>query len=73
MSFNYDFTREDGTEVLVTYRLSGSGYHPDDPIEVEFEAIYGLPNGEQLTEAEYEKIETAILAAPPEYDDFYDD
>ena len=76
MSFNYDFTRADGTEVLVCYRLIGGGsdfvsggcWHPGDALEVEFEPrVYGLPKGEKLTDEEYEKIEAAILANPPEY------
>lgn len=82
MSFNYDFTREDGTEVMVCYRLSGGGsdffaggcWHPGDALEIEFEPkVYGLPEGEKLTDKEWEKIEAAITADPPEYDPQPDD
>ena len=68
MSFNYDFTREDGTEVLVCYHLRGDG-HFDNQFEVEFEKVYGLPDGEELTEQECEKIENEILANPPSVED----
>ena len=75
MSFNHDYTRADGTEVMVCYRLSGGGsdfvmngcWHPGDPLEVEFEdRVYGLPDGEDLTPEEYRQIEMAILEDPPE-------
>lgn len=83
MSYNFDFERDDGTEVLVTYRLTGGGsdyfanghWNPGDPLEVWIEKVYGLADGEDLTEAEYDKIEAAILDDPPEpdYGPDYDD
>lgn len=81
MSFNYDFIRADGTEVLVTYRLGGGGgdyfaggcWMPGDDLEVEFDKAYGLPDGQDLTSDEYERIEAAILSDPPEYDPLPDD
>lgn len=82
MSFNYDHTRPDGTEVMVCYRLAGGGsdffsggcWNPGDPLEIEFEPkVYGLPEGEQLTDEEWEQIEAAILAGPPEYEPQDDD
>ncbi|MDA4845981.1 hypothetical protein [Hoeflea poritis] len=81
MSYNYDFTREDGTEVLVTYRISGGGgdyfaggcWMPGDDVEVEFDKVYGLPEGQSLTAEEYEKIAWAILDDPPKYDPLPDD
>jgi len=82
MSFNHDFTREDGTEVMVCYRIRGGGgdffaggcWNPGDPIEIEFEArVYGLPEGEKLSDAEWDKIESEILASPPEYEPLEDD
>lgn len=82
MSFNHDYTRKDGTEIMVCFRLLGGGrdyfaggcWHPGDPIEVEFEEkVYGLPDGEKLTDAEWEEIEAAILADPPEYEPLEDD
>ena len=77
MSFNHDYsgfiqsTRKDGTEVMVTFRLLGGGsdffaggcWHPGDPIEVEFDKVYGLPDGEELTQKEWDEIEAAIMAA----------
>lgn len=82
MSFNHDFTRADGTEVTVYYRLLGGGgdyfanghWNPGDPLEVEFEPkVYGLPEGEELTSDEWNKIEAAILENPPEYEPLEDD
>lgn len=82
MKYNFDFTRNDGTEVMVSFRISGGGgdfiaggcWNPGDPLEIEFEPkVYGLPEGETLTEAEWTKIEQAILADPPEYEPFEDD
>lgn len=77
MSYNYDFVRSDGTEVLVSYRLRGGGedyfqdghWMPGDPLEVEFEErVYGLPENEKLTQEEWSKIEKDILENPPDYD-----
>jgi hypothetical protein len=76
MSFNYDYTRKDGTEVMVTYRFSraendffaGGCWHPGDDAEVDFGKVYGLPEGEELTADEYDEIEAAIFADPPDYD-----
>lgn len=82
MSFNHDFTRADGTEVMVCYRLKGGGgdyfaggcWMPGDDLEIEFEeTVYGLPEGESLAAYEWEKIEVAILAEPPEYEPLEDD
>lgn len=82
MSLSYDFTRADGTEVMVCYRVhGGSGdyfaggcWNPGDPLEIEFEKkVYGLPEGEELTAAEWDKIEAAILENPPEYEASEDD
>ena len=81
MSFNYDFVREDGTEVMATYRIIGGGgdyfaygcWNPGDPLEVEFGKVYGLPAGEELTEEEYQKIEKAIWENPPETELFEED
>jgi hypothetical protein len=73
MRYNFDFTRKDGTEVMATYRILGRGEY-DDPHEIEWGKVYGLPEGEQLTEAEYEQMEAAIFENPPEYnptEDFY--
>ena len=77
MSYNYDHTRKDGTEVMVCYRIRGGGgdyfaggcWMPGDDIEVEFEErVYGLPEGAKLTPEEWDEIEAAILKDPPEYD-----
>lgn len=82
MSFNYDYTRKDGTEVMVCYRMTGGGtdffaggcWHPGDPLEIEFEPkVYGLPEGDRLTDAEWDEIEQAILADPPEHEALPDD
>ena len=69
MSFNYDYTRKDGTEVMVCYRVLGY-----DRIEIEFKPeVYGLPEGENLTDEEWEEIEAAIWANPPSYEPLDDD
>lgn len=82
MSFNYDFIRDDGTEVMVCYRLTGGGsdffaggcWHPGDALEIEFDPkVYGLPAGESLTGEEWDKIEAEIMADPPEEPVFEDD
>ena len=59
MSFNYDYTRKDGTIVMVTYRFQA---------EIDFGKVYGLPNGEELTADEYEEIEADIFSYPFDYD-----
>jgi len=82
MSFNHDFKRANGTEVMVTFRVTGGGgdffaggcWNPGDPLEIEFgPKVYGLPEGEKLTDEEWDKIEAEILANSPtdaDYDDY---
>lgn len=68
---NYDYTRKDGTEVMITYRViswGGGEYWGGEPFTIEVDAAYGLPDGDELSEEEWEEIELAIYANPPEPD-----
>lgn len=77
MPHNFDYTRADGTEVTVAYRITGGQgdyfahgcWNPSDPVEVWFGKVYGLPEGEELTAEEYEEIEVAIFAKPHDIGD----
>ena len=74
MAFGFDYTRKDGTEVLVNYRViswGGCEYWGGDPFEIELGDVYGLPAGETLTDEEWETVEQAIYANPPEPDSEY--
>ncbi|MCP4183231.1 MAG: hypothetical protein GY761_07925 [Hyphomicrobiales bacterium] len=76
MPFYYDHTCLNKVEVMIEYRIIGGGggsyFEPDEPMEVEFGDVTGLPEGQKLTQDDWDTIEKTILENPPEDDDYFD-
>lgn len=75
MTYEWSFSRADGTEVTVEYEVAswgspGSYWEPPEGIQVELGKAYDTDTGAPitLTDAEAQAAEEAIYADPPEPD-----